>query len=220
MPSPVTPRSLRRYMEMKTRRTARPDRHCNAEHRMKPSIRLALLVAVLSVATFGCRDAATAAPQPALDNQRGTEAGEEGSGSSNDSSYTPPPSVPTAPVDPAPGPDTAITPSPPRPAAFTINGVALGAESRTDTTRTVRVGGVTARLYRVKASDGSEVPETLVATTVADANGGFVFRDVATGYYRVDVAAPTGGPYVDGSTWIAPPWSTEVYISVLLHRKS
>jgi hypothetical protein len=98
--------------------------------------------------------------------------------------------------------------------------VAVGVESGTDTTRTVRIPAATARLYRVKAVDGSAVAETLVGSAVADANGEFIFANLASAYYRLDVTAPAGGPYVDGSVTIAPPWGTQIRIHVVLHRKS
>jgi hypothetical protein len=77
-----------------------------------------------------------------------------------------------------------------------------------------------ARLYRVRAVDGSAVAETLVGGAVADANGEFIFANLASAYYRLDVTAPAGGPYVDGSVSIAPPWATQIRIHVVLHRKS
>lgn len=185
---------------------------------MRPSITLGLFVVALGAATFGCRDSAPAAPQQVLDN-RDPSSG-EGSGSGNDSGSTAGPTAPTAPAEPAPGADTAIAPTPPLPATFSLTGVALGLEPGSDTTRTVRVPGVTARLYRVKAADGAAVAETLVGSAVADANGEFAFNGVASAYYRLDVTAPTGGPYVDGSISIAPPWSAQIRVHVLLHRKS
>jgi hypothetical protein len=116
-------------------------------------------------------------------------------------------------------PRTALTPPPPLAASFTLHGFALGVESGTDTTRTVRLPGVTATLYRVRAADGSASDEALVGSAVADGNGEFTFRGLVSAYYRVDVKAPAGGPYVDTSRSIDPPWSTEVRVSVVLPRK-
>ena len=185
---------------------------------MRPSITLALLVATIGAATVGCRDSAPATPPEVLDIRE--PSGTDGAANSDDSSSTPQPTSPTAPADPGPAPDTAISPPPPRPASFTVTGVAVGVESGTDTTRTVRIPAATARLYRVKAADGSAESETLVGTAVADANGEFVFANLASAYYRLEVEAPAGGPYVDGSVSIAPPWSTQIRIHVVLHRKS
>jgi hypothetical protein len=125
-----------------------------------------------------------------------------------------------APATPGPGPDTAISPPPPLPASFTLNGVVLAAEDRSDTTRTVPLSGAAASLYRVKAADGTTVPEILVGTAVADANGEFAFRDLASAYYRLDVQPPAGRLYVDASRAIAPPWSSEITVHVLLLRKT
>ena len=185
---------------------------------MRPSIIVGLFVASLGVAAAACRESATAAPQKALDI-RDPSAADDGGGN-DDSSSTSQPSSPTAPVDPGPSPDTAITPPPPLPASFTLTGVAVGVVSGSDTTRTVRIPGVTARLYRVKAADGTPANETLVGTAVADANGEIAFADVPSAHYRLDVTAPAGGPYVDGSVSIAPPWSTHIRVNVVLQRKS
>jgi hypothetical protein len=72
----------------------------------------------------------------------------------------------------------------------------------------------------VKSADGSTIAETLVSSAVADATGEFTFSDLPSAYYRIDVAAPAGGPYVDGSVSIAPPWSTPIRVHVVLHRKT
>jgi hypothetical protein len=184
---------------------------------MRPSITVGLLVVALGAATTACRDAAPAAPHEALDIR--DPSGTDGATSNDDSSSTSQPTSPTAPVDPGPRPDSAVSPPPPLAASFTLTGVALGVESGTDTTRTVAVAGVPARLYRIRAADGSAVAETLVASTNADASGEFTFAEVASAYYRVDVAAPAGGPYVDGSVSIAPPWATQIRVNVVLHRK-
>ena len=184
---------------------------------MRPCIRLAVLAITLGV-TVGCRESAPIAPREALDIR--DPSGADGGATDDDSSSTSQPTSPTAPVDPAPGPDTAISPPPPRPASFTVTGAVVGVESGTDTTRTVRVPGTTARLYRVRTADGSAVAATLVGSTVADANGEFSFANLASAYYRLDVTAPAGGPYVDGSVSIAPPWGTQIRIHVVLHRKS
>ena len=186
---------------------------------MRPSITVGLFLCVaLGATATACRDSAPAQPQ-AFDNHQAKTGGE--SGSSDDSSATEQPTPPTAPAQPGPGPDTAIGPPAPtatRPAAFTIDGVALGVEQGADTTQTVGVGGVTVRLYRVKAADGSPVTETLVGTTIADANGEFVFRDVASAHYRLDVQTPAASPYPDGSVSIVPPWSAQIRIAVVLRR--
>ena len=183
---------------------------------MRP-FRLAVFAITLGV-TVGCRESAPIAPREALDIRDAS--GADGAGADDDSSSTSQPTSPTAPVDPAPGPDTAVSPPPPRPASFTVTGVAVGVESGMDTTRTVRVAGATARLYRVKAPDGSAVAETLVGSAVADANGEFTFANLGSAYYRLDVTAPAGSPYVDGSVSIAPPWAMQIRIHVVLHRKS
>jgi hypothetical protein len=184
---------------------------------MRPSIIVGLFCCVVVGTTaIGCRDGAPAEPQ-AFDNREAKSGG--AGGSDDDSSSTPEPSPSTAPVEPGPGPDTAVAPLPPAPASFTIDGVALGVEPGSDTTRTVRVAGVAARLYRVRAADGSTIAETLVASATADANGQFVFRDVSSAHYRLNVQAPAGGPYADGSVSISPPWSTPIRVAVMLHRR-
>lgn len=185
---------------------------------MRPSLSVGLFVVALGVATTACRNGAPAAPEKVLDI-RSPSAG-DGTATGDDSSSTSQPTSPTAPVDPAPNPDTAVSPPPPLPASFALTGVAVGVVTGSDTTRTVPVPAVTARLYRVRAADGSAVAETLVGSAVADANGEFVFSDVASAYYRIDVAAPAGGPYVDGSVSIPPPWATQIRVHVVLHRKS
>jgi hypothetical protein len=124
------------------------------------------------------------------------------------------------PQDHAPRAAASVVAPPPLPTTFSLTGVALGVELGADTTRTVRLSGVTARLYRIKSADGTPVTETLVATDVADANGEFMFSSLASAYYRIDVAAPGGGPYVDGSVSLAPPSATEIRVHVVLHRKS
>ena len=217
----VTRRVVRRYTTMSGAQKSLPPgasvQLTYKEDRMRPSITVGLFVVALGVATTACRDAAPAAPQQALDIR--DPSGSDGAPSGDDSSSTSEPTSPTAPVDPAPGPDTAMSPPPALPASFTLNGVAAGVLSGTDTTQTVRVPGVTARLYRVRAADGSAVVETLAGSAIADANGEFVFADVASAYYRIDVTAPDGGPYVDGSVSIPPPWATQIRVHVVLHRK-
>jgi hypothetical protein len=184
---------------------------------MRPSITLGLAFAVaFGATTLGCRDSAPAQPQ-ALDTREAT--GGDKSSTGADSSGTEQPASPTAPADPAPGSDTAITPPPPRPAAFTLEAVALGVQPGEDTTRTVRLAGVTARLYRVRAADGTAIPEALIGSVVANGNGEMVFRDLSSAHYRLDVQAPPGGPYADGVVSIAPPWSAQIRIAVVLHRK-
>jgi hypothetical protein len=184
---------------------------------MRPSITLAVLVASLGAATVACRDSAAVGPPKVLDIRE--PSGTDGAASEDDSSSTSEPTSPTAPVDPAPGADTAISPPPPRPESFTLTGVAVGVEVGTDTTRTVPLPGVTARLYRVKTADGSAITETLVASATANQDGVFLFADLASAYYRLDVTAQPGGAYVDGSVSIAPPWSAQIRVHVVLHRK-
>jgi hypothetical protein len=185
---------------------------------MRPSITLALLVATIAAATVGCRDGAPAAPREVLDIRDPSST--DGAANSDDSTSPSQPTSPSAPADPAPGPDTVVAPPPPRPASFSVTGVAVGVQIGTDTTRTVRIPAVTARLFRVKSADGSATAETLVGSAVADATGEFTFSNLPSGYYRIDVAAPSGGPYVDGSVSIAPPWATQIRVHVVLHRKS
>jgi hypothetical protein len=192
---------------------------------MRPSRTLALFLGAaltLATATGGCRDSTAAAPQEALDNWAGTN-GDEGSaggnGGNSDSSSTEQPPNTHTPADPAPAPDTVASPPPAPPASFTLTGVALGAESGIDTVRTVPLAGVTARIYRVQAADGSSVAESLVGTATTDANGRFAFRDLASAFYRLDVVAPAAGPYVDASRLIAPPWSTAIVVHIVLPRK-
>jgi hypothetical protein len=191
---------------------------------MRPSIALGLFLGValtVTSAAIGCRDSSPAAPQQALDNREAAAggAGSTGDGGGSDSSGAPQPTSPTAPATPGPGQDTALAP-PTFAASFTLNGVVLGAEAGADTTRTIPLAGVTARIYRVRAADGGAAPETLIGTTASDANGRFVFRDLASAYYRLDVEAPAGGPYADASRPIAPPWSSEIGVHVVLLRKS
>lgn len=196
---------------------------------MRPSITMALLLAAtLGVSALGCRDAAPSGPERALDNQTGSGDGSDGSaatggnGSSSDSSSAPEqPGSTTGTADGPTQPDTAVQSPPPRPASFMVTGFARGAVSTSDTTQTVPLGGVTANLYRVKMADGSPVePEVLVGSRIADASGEFTFRDVASAYYRLEVKAPAGGAYADGSLTIVPPWSSAIAVYVVLPRKS
>jgi hypothetical protein len=194
---------------------------------MRPSTTLALLLVALSTSTLGCRDAAPSGPERALDNRSGSgdgsdaSAGASGSGASSDSSSAPEqPGSTTGTPDGPTQPDTAVQSPPPRPASFTLAGFARGAASTSDTTQTVPLGGVTANLYRIKTADGSPVqPEVLAGSVVVDANGAFTFRDVASAHYRLEVKAPPGGPYVDGSVTIVPPWSSAIAVYVVLPRK-
>jgi hypothetical protein len=185
---------------------------------MRPSVTVGLLVVGLGVATIACRDAAPAAPNQPLDVRH--PASGDGAANGGDSTSTPEPTSPTAPVDPAPGPDTAVSPPPPLAASFTLRGIAIGVVSGTDTTHTVRLAGVAARLHRVKAADGTTVAETLVGSASADANGEFLFTEVPSAYYRVDVGAPAGGAYADGSVTIPPPSTREIRVHVVLQRRN
>ena len=189
---------------------------------MRPSITLALFLgAALTVtsATVGCHDSNATAPQQTLDNRDGTSDGEGNSGGS-DSGSTPQPGPTTEPADPAPGSDTAITSPPVLPASYTLTGIVHVVLPGSDTTRTVPVAGATVRIYRVKAADGSAVPEVHVGTATSDALGDVVFRDLSSAYYRLDVKAPAGGPYGDASRTIAPSLSSQIAVLLLLPRKS
>lgn len=177
---------------------------------MRPSITLGLILGIaLSASTLACHDSLPAAPQQVLDNHTGSSGdgnGEGGNGEDgNDStSTTPDPPNKHEPVDP----DSVVqTPPPaPIPGTFALYATVFGAEAATDTTRTVRLPGVSLSLYRVRNADGSAVqPEVLVGTGVTDTQGDFMFRDLASAYYRLDIKAPPGGPYLDASRSIAPP---------------
>lgn len=196
---------------------------------MRPSTTLALLLgAALSLSTLGCRDTSPSGPDPALDirsgssdHGEGTPAAGAGGAGADSSSTGDGPENTTGTADGPTRPDTAAQSPPPRPASFALQGLARGAVSRSDTTVTVALGGVTANLYRVKTADGSPVePEVLAGTTVADGNGEFAFRDVASAYYRLEVKAPSGSGYADASLTIVPPWSSTIGVYVVLPRKN
>ncbi|MFN2566352.1 MAG: hypothetical protein ABR499_15250 [Gemmatimonadaceae bacterium] len=176
---------------------------------MRPSITLGLILCIaLSASTLACHDSLPAAPEQALDNHTGSSGGDGGGEEGSDStSTTPDPPNRHEPVEPASPPDSVVqTPPPPVPGTFALYATVFGAEAATDTTRTVRLPGVTVSLYRVRNGDGSAVqPEVLVGTGVTDARGDFIFHDLASAYYRLDVKAPPGGPYLDASRSITPP---------------
>jgi hypothetical protein len=184
---------------------------------MRPSTIPGLILGVALIGSpLGCRDSTPAAPQPALDIR---DPSDGAGGAEGDSTSTPPASQPAEPT-PAP-PDTAPSSAPPPlPASFTLRGVVLGAVSTSDTTRAERLPGVVATLYRIKDADGTPVqPELLAGSAVTDAGGEFVFRDLAPGHYRLDLKAAAGTPYADASRTIAPPWSSEIAVHVVLLRK-
>ena len=103
---------------------------------------------------------------------------------------------------------------------FTVRGVVLGDDPQPDTMRVVRVPGATATLFRVGDAKGDTLnPRVQVATATSDAQGEFVFADVPSGYYTIEVKAPSGGPFEDGSTGFGPQRMNEVRVAVRLRRK-
>jgi hypothetical protein len=103
---------------------------------------------------------------------------------------------------------------------FTVRGVVLGDDPGPDTMRVVRVPGATATLYRVGDAKGDTLnPRVQVASATSDAQGEFVFADVPSGYYTIEVKAPSSGPFEDGSTGFGPQRMNEVRVAVRLRRK-
>ena len=190
---------------------------------MRSSTNLTLLLAAtLGATALACRETAAVAPLPSLDTKTDADGRQGGESSPPDSGSGPAGPDQHAPATPAPptGGDTAVADPRPPAAIFTLHGIIRGREAGPDTTRSVRLPGVTANLYRVKSSDGTPIePEVLVATAVADQLSEVTFADLVSAHYRLEVKAPPGGPFLDGSVTIAPPSARSIAVLVLLRRK-
>jgi len=161
----------------------------------------AVLVLLVTAAVAACSGMESLSPGPTSDKQGG------GSSHGDDTAVVTGPSRP-----PTPPPD--IVPS------FALSGVISGHEPGTDTTRIVPLANATVTLVKVGDVTGDTLmPSVTVASTTTDAQGAYRLANLAPAYYRVDVSAPTGSPYLDAVGGIGPARETEVTLSIALARK-
>jgi Bacterial Ig-like domain (group 2) len=123
--------------------------------------------------------------------------------------------------------DTAGTSPPPPPPPppvqkFTLIAVVSGVLPATgsDTGGTGPVAGAKVDVYySASAMADSLDKRTLVTSGTTDATGAFTVPDLPTGWYRLKVAAPSGSPWLDGETLLAPPTYTPFRAGVVLRRR-
>lgn len=123
--------------------------------------------------------------------------------------------------------DTTVTSSPQNPPAppppivssFNLSGAIAGRVSGADTMQTVPVAGATVTLVKIAGVDGDTLkPSITTASTTTDAQGAYRIENLAPAYYRIDVGAPAGSPYVNATSGIGPARETEIKVFVTLGR--
>jgi hypothetical protein len=126
------------------------------------------------------------------------------------------------------GSDTALVTGPSRPptpppdvvSSFALSGVISGHEPGADTTRVIALANATVTLVKVGEVTGDTLmPSVTVASTTTDAEGGYRLANLSPAYYRVDVVAPAGSPYLNAVGGIGPAREAEVKLSIALARK-
>jgi hypothetical protein len=105
-------------------------------------------------------------------------------------------------------------------ASFNLSGVVNGHEPGADTVHVVPVASATITLVKVGEVNGDTLnPSVTTATATSDAQGAFRIENLAPAYYRIDVTAPAGSPFLDGVSGIGPARETEIRVWVSLGRK-
>ena len=161
----------------------------------------AVLVFLVTAAVAACSGMESLSPGPTSDKQGG------GSSHGDDTAVVTGPSRP-----PTPPPDVV--------SSFALSGVISGHEAGADTTRIVPLANATVTLVNVGDVAGDTLnPSVTVASTTTDAQGAYRLANLAPAYYRVDVTAPAGSPYLDAVGGIGPARETEVKLSIALARK-
>ena len=181
-----------------------------------------ILLASLSSAIViaACSDATTASKQPGPATQLSGKSGGDssgtgsGTGSGNGTSGT---------NGGGSNPDTVTNPPPqpgwPRSVLGTVYGVTFTPDQQ-DTVTIERVPSAKVDLYRVPtpvAPNYDSLPPVFYATTTADANGDFTFRDLPQSGYQLKVTPPAGSPYKPATIWFMPQ-SLEWKLGVNLFR--
>jgi Bacterial Ig-like domain (group 2) len=113
-------------------------------------------------------------------------------------------------------------PPPPPVVKFTLIAVVSGVLPATasDTGGLGPVAGAKVDVYySASAMADSLDKRTLVTTGTTDATGAMTVPDLPTGWYRLKVAAPSGSPWLDGETLLAPPTYTPFRAGVVLRRR-
>jgi hypothetical protein len=126
------------------------------------------------------------------------------------------------------GSDTAVVTTGPKPtspapvvASFALSGTVVGHEPGADTTNVVPVPNAAVTLVKIAGVEGDTlVPSVTAASTTTDAQGKFRLENLPPAYYRVDVAAPAGSPFLDGSWGVGPARDVEVSVYIALRRKN
>jgi hypothetical protein len=78
--------------------------------------------------------------------------------------------------------------------------------------------GVT--LVKIAGVDGDTlVPNVTITSAATDTAGKFRLENLAPAYYRIDVTAPAGSPYLDGVWGTGPARQSEVTVYIALRRK-
>jgi hypothetical protein len=109
---------------------------------------------------------------------------------------------------------------PPVVSSFALSGTINGHEPGADTMKVVPVPNAGLTLVKVAGVNGDTLsPSVTVASTTTDAQGAYRLENLAPAYYRIDITAPAGSPYVNATSGIGPARESEVMLSVSLARK-
>lgn len=136
-------------------------------------------------------------------------------------------SAPTDKVGAHAGPDTTIVTNPPTPsvpapvlASFALSGLITGHDVGVDTSKVTPLPNAKVTLVKVASVDGDTLnPSVTVTSATTDAAGKFRLENVPSAYYRIDVTAPEGSPFLNGTGGVGPARESEVAVSIALRRK-
>lgn len=123
--------------------------------------------------------------------------------------------------------DTAIVSGPSKPpevppvvASFALSGTVFGHEAGPDTTQVSAVPNAQLTLVKIAGVNGDTlVPSITVTSTTTDARGTYRLENLAPAYYRIDVTAPAGSVFANGTSGIGPARQTEITLNISLARK-
>lgn len=118
----------------------------------------------------------------------------------------------------APAPPS-VPPAQPPVASFDLTATVAGALVGQDTSRSENVAGAKVHLFRTGGVSGDTLATPVDAgTATTDASGVVSFKNLAGGYYTVDITPPAGSPYVALRTGIGAPRVTDVRAKFVLRR--
>jgi len=117
---------------------------------------------------------------------------------------------------PAPPP---LPPTQPPVASFDLTATIVGALAGQDTSRTEIVAGAKVHLLRTGGINGDTLATAIDAgTATTNASGVVSFKNLAGGWYTVDITPPSGSPYAVLRTGIVPPRVSDVHVKLALRR--